>query len=155
LHFSKHFQNQARFRQVFPKKALAVLWDFNGLQATKPDNDVSPNFSPLPPTFRPIPAAIAPHSGAAGAPERGRAIALQSVASRCGPIPNAVDLEFSSFLINRKKNVRRPGLIEPFSIQRPLWRRREISAADACRTKPSETPLGRRTPDKCVRRLDA
>jgi hypothetical protein len=98
LHFSKHFQNQARFRQAFPKKALAVLWDFNRLQATRPDNDVSPNFSPLSPTFRPIPAATAPHSGAAaaGAPERGRAIALQRVVSRSwgGPIPNAVDFEF-------------------------------------------------------------
>ena len=30
--FSKHFQISACFRQAFPKKALAVLWDFKGLQ---------------------------------------------------------------------------------------------------------------------------
>jgi len=30
--FSKPFQIWAVFLQAFPKKALAVLWDFNGLQ---------------------------------------------------------------------------------------------------------------------------
>src|ERR1700693_2489680 len=30
--FSKLFQISAVFLQAFPKKALAVLWDFNGLQ---------------------------------------------------------------------------------------------------------------------------
>jgi hypothetical protein len=31
--FSKLFQISAVLLQAFPKKALAVLWDFNGLQA--------------------------------------------------------------------------------------------------------------------------
>jgi hypothetical protein len=30
--FSKHFQISACFLQTFPKKALAVFWDFKGLQ---------------------------------------------------------------------------------------------------------------------------
>jgi hypothetical protein len=82
--FSRHFQSQPRFRQAFPKKALAVLWDFNGLQAARPDNEVSPKFLPLPPTFRPISAAATPHSGAAhrrGARARARdCVAKGSVA---------------------------------------------------------------------------
>jgi hypothetical protein len=90
---------QGSFSPSFSKKALAVLWDFNGLQATRPDNDVSPNFSPLPRTFRPIPAATAPHSGAAryrGARARARdCIAKGSVAFMgVGRSRNAVDFEF-------------------------------------------------------------
>jgi hypothetical protein len=65
LYSSKLFQIQAVFLQAFPKKALVVLWDFKGLQASKPSDDVSPNFSPLVPSFPPIPAAAAPHSAAA------------------------------------------------------------------------------------------
>jgi len=45
LHSSKLFQIQAVLLQAFPKKALAVLWDFNGLQASQTLNEVSPNFS--------------------------------------------------------------------------------------------------------------
>jgi hypothetical protein len=33
--FGKLFQIQAVFVQAFPNKALAVLWDFKGLQASK------------------------------------------------------------------------------------------------------------------------
>jgi hypothetical protein len=150
LAFFQAFPKSGPFAPSFSKESFAVLWDFNGLQATRPDNDVSPNFSPLPPTFRPIPAAAAPHSGAArcrGARARARdCVAKGSVAfMEVGRSRMQWNLEFSSFLINRKKNVRRSGLLEPFSIQRPL-RRREISAADACRTKPSERPFGRRSP---------
>src|ERR1700735_2076959 len=35
LHFSKLFQIWRVFLQAFPNKALAVFWDFNGLQAFK------------------------------------------------------------------------------------------------------------------------
>jgi hypothetical protein len=33
--FCKLFQNQAVSVQAFPNKALAILWDFKGLQASK------------------------------------------------------------------------------------------------------------------------
>jgi hypothetical protein len=64
LHFSKLFQIQALFLQVFPKKALAVLWDFKGLQASRPLNDGFSKFfpapafpsAPFPPPPRPIPS---------------------------------------------------------------------------------------------------
>jgi len=60
LHSSKLFQIQAVLLQAFSKKALADLWDFNGLQASKTLNEVSPTFSSPPPSFRPISAAAAP-----------------------------------------------------------------------------------------------
>jgi hypothetical protein len=64
LHFSKPFQIQRVFVQAFPNKALAVLWDFKELQASKSQSDVSPNFCGLAPFFSRIPNAAAPHSAA-------------------------------------------------------------------------------------------
>jgi hypothetical protein len=61
---SKLFQNQAVSLQTFPNKALAVLWDFKGLQGLQTENDHSPNFSGLEAPFRRIPDAAGPHSAA-------------------------------------------------------------------------------------------
>src|SRR5277367_3144909 len=41
--FSKLFQVSAVFLQAFPKKALAVLWDFNGLQGFQTPMSPLPN----------------------------------------------------------------------------------------------------------------
>ncbi|MFZ2107745.1 MAG: hypothetical protein WAV18_20590 [Roseiarcus sp.] len=64
MHFSKLFQIQRVFVQAFPNKALAVLWDFKGLQASKSPSDISPNFCGFSPFFSRIPNAAAPHSAA-------------------------------------------------------------------------------------------
>jgi hypothetical protein len=82
LHFSKPFQIQRVFVQAFPNKALAVLWDFKELQASKSQSDVSPNFCGLAPFFSRIPNAAAPHSAASrrmgSKPDgRSRAFAMQ------------------------------------------------------------------------------
>jgi hypothetical protein len=62
--FSKLFQISGCFRQAFPKKALAVLWDFKGLQGSQAIKYRFPNFSPRRPPFAHIPDAPAPHSAA-------------------------------------------------------------------------------------------
>ena len=43
--FSKLFQIEAVLLQAFPNKALAVLWDFKGLQGFQTGFDALPNFS--------------------------------------------------------------------------------------------------------------
>jgi hypothetical protein len=60
--FSKLFQIQHVSVQAFPKKALAVLWNFKGLQASKTTFDVSPNFLWVAPPFRRIPDTAALYS---------------------------------------------------------------------------------------------
>jgi hypothetical protein len=49
--FSKLFQISGCFRQAFPKNALAVLWDFKGLQGSQAIKYRFPNFSPRRPPF--------------------------------------------------------------------------------------------------------
>jgi len=51
--FSKLLQNSRVLLQAFPNKALAVLWDFKGLQGLLPTIEDFPNFSPSPVPFRP------------------------------------------------------------------------------------------------------
>jgi hypothetical protein len=147
LAFFQAFPKSGSFSPSFSKESLGgFVLISTGCKPPNPIMTFSPNFSQLPPTFRPIAAAHRAVFGRCPLPGRD-CVAKGSVAFMgVGRSPNAVNLEFNSFLINRKKNARCTSLIEPFSIQRPLWRRREISAADACRTKPSETPLGRRSP---------
>ena len=81
LAFFQAFPKSGPFAPSFSKESFAVLWDFNGLQATRPDNDVSPNFSRsrLPSALFPPPPRRIRALPAAGAPERGRPIALQRV----------------------------------------------------------------------------
>jgi hypothetical protein len=52
-HFSKLFQISVIFLQAFPNKALAVLWDFNGLQGFQTERVPFPNFSAPSASFRP------------------------------------------------------------------------------------------------------
>ena len=128
------FPSISKIRLVFAKLFQRKLWRFCGISTGCKPPDPTMTFlqifrrSRLPSALFPPPSRRIRALPAAGAPERGRAIGLQRVVSRSWgwAIPNAVDLEFSLFLINRKKNVRGPGLIEPFAIQRPLWRRREF-----------------------------
>ena len=62
--FSKLFQISACFRQAFPKKALAVLWDFKGLQVSQAIKYRFQIFRPRRPSFAHIPDAPTPHSAA-------------------------------------------------------------------------------------------
>jgi hypothetical protein len=62
--FSKLFQISACFRQAFPKKALAVLWDFKGLQGSQAISCAFQIFRPRRPPFAHIPDAPTPHSAA-------------------------------------------------------------------------------------------
>ena len=61
---SKLFQISGCFRQSFPTKALAVLWDFKGLQGSQAKKYRLPNFSSPPAPFAHIPNAPTPHSAA-------------------------------------------------------------------------------------------
>jgi hypothetical protein len=57
--FSKLFQISGCFRQAFPKKALAVLWDSKGLQGSQAIKSAFQIFRPRRPPFAHIPDA--PH----------------------------------------------------------------------------------------------
>jgi len=58
----KLFQIQRVFVQAFPKKALAVLWNFNALQGTQIKMFHSKLFQRRRPPFSLIPDVVAPHS---------------------------------------------------------------------------------------------
>jgi len=62
--FSKLFQKSAVLLQAFPKKALAVLWNFKGLQGFQTPLDASQIFRRRPPPFGRILDAVGPHSAA-------------------------------------------------------------------------------------------
>ena len=49
--FSKLLQNSRVLLQAFPKKALAVLWDFKGLQGFQTSFDAFQIFRLQPPSF--------------------------------------------------------------------------------------------------------
>src|SRR5271163_453189 len=58
----KLFQIQRVFVQAFPKKALAVLWNFNALQGPQIKRFHLQTFSALRPPFSLIPDVVAPYS---------------------------------------------------------------------------------------------
>src|ERR1700688_3994391 len=60
--FAKPFQKQRVSLQAFPKKALAVLWDFNELQGLQTQSVRLQIFSSRRPPFSLVPDAVAPHS---------------------------------------------------------------------------------------------
>src|SRR5271168_235116 len=60
--FSKLFQIHAVLLQAFPKKALAVLCDFRGLQGSRTKRALSKFFLPHRPPFDRVLGVIAPHS---------------------------------------------------------------------------------------------
>ena len=62
--FSKLFQTSPAFLQAFPKKALAVLCNFRGLQGSQTKRVLSKFFLPHRPTFDRVLGVIAPHSTA-------------------------------------------------------------------------------------------
>src|SRR5271155_5508871 len=68
--FSKLFQISGCFRQAFPKKALAVLWDFKGLQGfvghKVPLSKFFPPPASLSPTFQTPPHRIPPAGAVTG-----------------------------------------------------------------------------------------
>jgi hypothetical protein len=66
-------------------KALVVLWDFKGLQASKTQSARTPNFLPLPPPFNRIPDAAPPHSATSprnGSRADGRSLRLAALWGR-------------------------------------------------------------------------
>src|SRR5271169_6351661 len=107
------FPSISKLRLVFANLFQRKLWRFCGISTGCKPPDPTMTFlqifrrSRLPSALFPPPSRRIRALPAAGAPERGRAIGLQRVVSRSWgwAIPNAVDLEFSLFLINRKKNV--------------------------------------------------
>jgi hypothetical protein len=60
--FSKLFQKSRVLLQTFPKKALAVLWDFKGLQGFQTSFDAFQIFHLRPPFLGRILDAAGPHS---------------------------------------------------------------------------------------------
>src|SRR5271154_168712 len=60
--FSKLFQIHAVLLQAFPKKALAVLCDFRGLQGSQTRGVLSKFFLSHQPPFDRVSGVIAPHS---------------------------------------------------------------------------------------------
>jgi hypothetical protein len=67
--FSKLLQKWRVWLQAFPNKALAVLWDFKGLQGFQTSFDAFQIFLVQPPLFRRILDAAGPHSeSASGGP---------------------------------------------------------------------------------------
>src|SRR6202451_3883792 len=62
--FSKLLQKSRVLLQAFPKKSLAVLWDFKGLQGFQTSYDAFQIFLLQPPLFGRILDAAGPHSAA-------------------------------------------------------------------------------------------
>jgi hypothetical protein len=62
--FSKLLQKSRVLLQAFPKKSLAVLWDFKGLQGFQTSFDAFQIFLLQPPLFGRILDAAGPHSAA-------------------------------------------------------------------------------------------
>src|SRR3984957_10509815 len=62
--FSKLLQKSRVLLQAFPKKSLAVLWDFKGLQGFQTSFDGFQIFLLQPPRFGRILDAAGPHSAA-------------------------------------------------------------------------------------------
>jgi len=62
--FSKLLQKSRVLLQAFPKKSLAVLWDFKGLQGFQPSFDAFQIFPHQLPLFGRILDAAGPHSTA-------------------------------------------------------------------------------------------
>jgi hypothetical protein len=62
--FSKLLQKSRVLLQAFPKKTLAVLWDFKGLQGFPTSFDAFQIFLVHPPLFGRILDAAGPHSTA-------------------------------------------------------------------------------------------
>src|ERR1700689_810864 len=62
--FSKLLQKSRVLLQAFPKKSLAVLWDFKGLQGFRTSFDAFQIFLLQPPLFSRILDAAGPHSAA-------------------------------------------------------------------------------------------
>jgi hypothetical protein len=66
----KLFQIQRVFVQAFPKKALAVLWNFNALQGTQIKRFHSKLFQRRRPPFSLFPDVVAPDSASQAIAER-------------------------------------------------------------------------------------
>ena len=80
----KLFQIQRVFVQAFPKKALAVLWNFNALQGPQIKRFHSKLFQRRRPPFSLVPDVVAPHPQAHAVAERVQRFAGDCVAGGRG-----------------------------------------------------------------------
>src|SRR5271163_2782388 len=82
--FSKFLQKSRVLLQAFPKKSLAVLWDFKGLQGFQTSFDAFQIFLLQPPLFGRIFDAAGPHSGTSLGPRPAVRLIL-----RCSSVDDA------------------------------------------------------------------